>query len=243
MKLRKLILPALLTLGLAGGLVFSHEMTNNPEVRVSAMTDYTCDPEIDVGINVKASSEAVNDWTICTFYVNAFESGNVSGGDYLAFRLRTNSGTGSYFDFIPNVLTSLYFKGTIDDDFILNPMRWKKILPKYGFPVDTVVICIYGETAILKVIGMSAECEELTLEYDEVVEFFPDFTDPERNMYSRYLFLDIETLDLIDNPYNYYAYKNEELEADCSNEEEEESKTEINEQQSYPDASPDDLPF
>ena len=113
----------------------------------------------------------------------------------------------------------------------------------FSFPVETVVICIYGETAILKVIGMSAECEELTLEYDEVVEFFPDFTDPERNMYSRYLFLDIETLDLIDNPYNYYAYKNEELEADCSNEEEEESKTEINEQQSYPDASPDDLPF
>ena len=113
----------------------------------------------------------------------------------------------------------------------------------FSFPVETVVICIYGETAILKVIGMSAECEELTLEYDKVVEFFPDFTDPERNMYSRYLFLDIETLDLIDNPYNYYAYKNEELEADCSNEEEEESKTEINEQQSYPDASPDDLPF
>ena len=27
------------------------------------------------------------------------------------------------------------------------------------------------------------------------------------------------------------------------NKEEEESKTEINEQQSYPDASPDDLPF
>ena len=103
MKIRKLILPALLTLGLAGGLVFSHEMTNNPEVRVSAMTDYTCDPEIDVGINVKASNEAVGDWTICTFFINAFESGNVSGGDYLAFRLRTNSGNGSYFDFIPNV--------------------------------------------------------------------------------------------------------------------------------------------
>ena len=114
---------------------------------------------------------------------------------------------------------------------------------EYSFPVETVVICMEGRTAIMKVIGMSAECEELTLEYDEVVEFFPDFTDPERNMYSRYLFLDIETLDLIDNPYNYYAYKNEELEADCSNEEEEESKTEINEQQSYPDASPDDLPF
>ena len=113
----------------------------------------------------------------------------------------------------------------------------------FSFPVETVVFYIDGETAILKVIGMSAECEELTLKYDDVVEFFPDFTDPERNMYSRYLFLDIDTMDLIDNPYNYYAYKNEELEADCSNEEEEESKTEINEQQSYSDASPDDIPF
>jgi len=113
----------------------------------------------------------------------------------------------------------------------------------FSFPVETVVICIYDETAILKVIGMSAECEELTLEYDDVLEFFPDFTDPERNMYSRYLFLDTNTLDLVDYPYNYYAYKNEELETNCSNEVEGESKTEINEQQPYPDASPDDIPF
>ena len=113
----------------------------------------------------------------------------------------------------------------------------------FSFPVETVVKYIDGKTAILKVIGMSAECEELTLKYDDAVELFPNFTDPERNMYSRYLFLDIETLDLIDNPYNYYAYKNEELEADCSNEEEEESKTEINEQQSYPDVNLDDIPF
>ena len=113
----------------------------------------------------------------------------------------------------------------------------------FSFPVETVVFHIDGKTAILKVIGMSAECEDLTLEYDDVVEFFPDFTDPERNMYSRYLFLDTDTLDLFDDPYNYYACKNEELETDCSNEEEEESKTEINEQQSYSDASPDDIPF
>lgn len=113
----------------------------------------------------------------------------------------------------------------------------------FSFPVETVVFCTYDETAILKVIGMSAECEDLTLGYDNVVEFFPDFTDPKRNMYSRYLFLDTDTLDLFDNPYNHYACKDEELETDCPNEEEEESKTEINEQQSYPDASPDDLPF
>ena len=113
----------------------------------------------------------------------------------------------------------------------------------FSFPVETVVFHIDGHTAILKVIGMSAECEDLTLEYDNVVEFFPDFTDPGRNMYSRYLFLDTDTLELFDNPYNYYASKNEELETDCSNEEEEETTTEIKEQQSYSDTSSDDLPF
>ena len=113
----------------------------------------------------------------------------------------------------------------------------------FSFPVETVVSYIDGETAILKVIGMTAESEDLTLEYDNVVEFFPDFTDPERNMYSRYLFLDTDTLELFDNPYNYYASKNEELETDCSNEEEEETTTEIKEQQSYSDTSSDDLPF
>ena len=113
----------------------------------------------------------------------------------------------------------------------------------FSFPVETVVFYIEGETAILKVIGMSAECEDLTLEYDNVVEYFPDFTDPERNMYSRYLFLDTDTLELFDDPYNYYASKNEDLETDCTNGEEEESTTEINEQQSYPDAISDDLPF
>jgi hypothetical protein len=112
----------------------------------------------------------------------------------------------------------------------------------FSFPVETVVFSIEGETAILKVVGMSAECEELTLEYDNVVELFPDFTDPERNMYSRYLFLDINTMDLVDSPYSYYAYKYGELETDCSNEEKE-SKTEDKEQQSYPDVSPDDIPF
>ena len=40
------------------------------------------------------------------------------------------------FDFIPNILTSLYFKGAIDDDFLLNPNKWKKILPKYGYGSD-----------------------------------------------------------------------------------------------------------
>ena len=113
----------------------------------------------------------------------------------------------------------------------------------FSFPVETVVSYIDGETAILKVIGITAESEDLTLEYDNVVESFPDFTDPERNMYSRYLFLDTDTLELFDNPYNYYASKNEELGTGCSNEEEEETKTESNDQQFDPNASAEDLPF
>ena len=46
---------------------------------------------------------------------------------------------------------------------------------EFSFPVETVVFHIDGKTAILKVIGMSAECEDLTLEYDDVVEFFPGY--------------------------------------------------------------------
>ncbi len=113
---------------------------------------------------------------------------------------------------------------------------------EFSFPIETVVIHIDGEIAILKETGMTAECEDQTLRYDDVVEFFPDFTDSERNMYSRYLFLDTDTLDLFDDPYNYYACKNEELEEDGLNEEEE-SSSETNELQSYPDASADDIPF
>lgn len=112
----------------------------------------------------------------------------------------------------------------------------------YSFPVETVVFYIDGKTAILKVTGMSAECEDLTLKYEEVLEYFPEFTDSERNMYSRYLFLDIDTLDLFDDPYNYYSSKYEELEGDGLNEKKE-SNTETNVQQSYPEANPDDLPF
>ena len=40
------------------------------------------------------------------------------------------------FDFIPNVLTSLYIKGEIDDYVMTHPIKWKKILCKYGFRYD-----------------------------------------------------------------------------------------------------------
>ena len=114
---------------------------------------------------------------------------------------------------------------------------------EFSFPVETVVIQIDGEIAILKVTGMTAECEDQTLRYDDVVEFFPDFTDPVHNMYSRYLFLDTETFDLFDNPYNYYACKNEDPEEDGLDEEEGPSTKNNDEQRSYPDVSPEDIPF
>ena len=115
----------------------------------------------------------------------------------------------------------------------------------YSFPVETVIIHIDEEIAIVKVISITAEYEDMSLEYEEVKEYFPDFTDPERDFNSRYLFLDLETLDLFDDPYNYYWEEqddDESLEEDGLNEKEE-SNAETSEQQSYPDANPDDLPF
>ena len=41
---------------------------------------------------------------------------------------------------------------------------------EFCFPVETVVIQIDGEIAILKVTGMTAECEDQTLRYDNVVD-------------------------------------------------------------------------
>ena len=40
------------------------------------------------------------------------------------------------FDFIPNVLSSLYMNGDIDDYVMTHPMEWKKILSKKGFRYD-----------------------------------------------------------------------------------------------------------
>ena len=110
----------------------------------------------------------------------------------------------------------------------------------FSFPVDTVIIHIDEEIAIVKVISISAECEDMTLEYDEVKEYFPDFTDPERDSNSRYLFLDMETLDLFDDPYSYYYM--EELDDESS-----EDSKDINENaeghSAASDTISDDLPF
>ena len=110
----------------------------------------------------------------------------------------------------------------------------------FSFPVDTVIIHIDEEIAIVKVISITAECEDMTLEYDEVKEYFPDFTDPERDSNSRYLFLDMETLDLFDDPYSYYYM--EELDDESS-----EDSKDINEyaegHSAASDTISDDLPF
>ena len=66
----------------------------------------------------------------------------------------------------------------------------------YGFGEDFLIECVVtyinGEVAILKATSMYMECEDQTMTYEDVVEVDPDFSDPEHNMYSRYLVLDVE---------------------------------------------------
>ena len=40
------------------------------------------------------------------------------------------------FDFIPNMLTSLYMEGKINDKTMTNPIEWKRLLPRFGFGYD-----------------------------------------------------------------------------------------------------------
>lgn len=77
----------------------------------------------------------------------------------------------------------------------------------WSFPTESVIMYINGDVAVMKVISMSAECEELTLKYDDVLEYFPDFSDPEQGFYSRYLFLDLDTSWIIPNLDAYYYEK------------------------------------
>ena len=107
MKLAKLIIPALLTFGMVGELAANEQPAQRVE-RVAAMADYTGDPDIDVGINVTTSASAAADWSVAQFYIDNFESRDVSSGDYLAFRMRSNNHGASYFDFIPNVSGTAY---------------------------------------------------------------------------------------------------------------------------------------
>ena len=49
------------------------------------------------------------------------------------------------FNFIPNVLTSLYREGKIDDYIMTHPNEWKKILSKSGFRYDFGIRNIFVE--------------------------------------------------------------------------------------------------
>lgn len=101
MKLGKIILPALLAIGAVSGFAFAKQAEEKQLAPAAAMSTYLLDEDMDVGINVKKTSDGSH--TISQFFINTFESGDVSGGDYLAFRMRSNNGGASFFDFIPNV--------------------------------------------------------------------------------------------------------------------------------------------
>lgn len=56
------------------------------------------------GVNVKTSSSVTSGWNVADYYINSFESANVSldEGKYIAVRMRSHN-CGSYFEIIPNV--------------------------------------------------------------------------------------------------------------------------------------------
>ena len=81
-------------------------------------------------------------------------------------------------------------------------MNRRKIIAKYvpeagteenHFPIWGNEVFNDGSTAILKVTNMYAECEHLTLTYDEVVNCFPDYSDAEHTSRTSYLCLDVST--------------------------------------------------
>ena len=117
---------------------------------------------------------------------------------------------------------------------------------EWSFPTKSVIMYIEGDVAVMKVISMCAECEDLTLEYDEVLEKFPDFSDPEHGSYSCYLFLNLETSRIISDLGMYYYEKehqksgNEECLSDSYKEETEIDNSEIS---SEPTPISDELPF
>lgn len=103
MKCKKFILSFLFAVGAFASLGLTGVTKSNNAVETNAMNVQLYDEDMDVGLNVKASSSAAADWTVSSFFVNSFESVDVSQGNYIAFRMRSNNGGSSYFDFIPNV--------------------------------------------------------------------------------------------------------------------------------------------
>ncbi len=106
------LLPTLLTAVslMLGGLTFAGQKGIQKVEAVGTYVSEVCvDPDIDVGINVKASSEARSDWTIAQFYVGGSAIvGNMSAGDYVALRVHAPTSAGSYFDMIPNFAGNPY---------------------------------------------------------------------------------------------------------------------------------------
>lgn len=115
------------------------------------------------------------------------------------------------------------------------------------FPIECIVIYINGDVAILKAISMYMECEDQTMTYEDVVGVYPDFSDPEHNMYSRYLVQDVETGDIFPDFSWYYNVKESEGydtdELPSGSYENEESETDNCEAPAASDVSSDDLPF
>lgn len=97
MKIGKIIIPALLALGAIGGFSAAKVAERQNEARVSlAATEH--DMDIDVGLNVESSLHGEFVWEVNEFYVTTFESRDVSEGDYLAFRIRSNNHAQNFFD-------------------------------------------------------------------------------------------------------------------------------------------------
>lgn len=102
MKLRKLILPAILALGAVGG--FALAKANSERFAAArAMNDYSGDPSVDVGLNIQRTKYQATTWEPGQFYINSFESQDVSGGTYVAVRIKAAEGAGSYFNITLNV--------------------------------------------------------------------------------------------------------------------------------------------
>ena len=102
MKFRKLILPAMLALGAIGGFAAA-KLSDRGFAKARAISGYTGDIDLDVGINVKASDKAGATWDIGEFYLNGYDpSVNFTQGDYIAFRIDATHG-GSFMDVYCNI--------------------------------------------------------------------------------------------------------------------------------------------
>ncbi len=97
MKLRKLILPAILALGAVGGFAAA-KLSDRGFAQARALDGYDGDVDIDVGLHISPSTKAAADWTVSQFYIDALDSRDASSGDYIAIRMQCAEGAGSWYD-------------------------------------------------------------------------------------------------------------------------------------------------